>query len=278
MKDELPIKYYQDLLTSKGRKEHSAFIVEGIRQVEQFVNSNKMKILEILCVPPVGADPCVCPKSAAFDGQTHGSAPTRTTKIPVRYINSNILGKITDSKTPNGVIAVVEIPKSKTTNETQPHNINRPTGKVLMLENIQDPGNVGTLIRSAAAFGFSTVILSQGCADVYSPKVVRSTGGALCNLDIISAADIFDCIEKLKKQKYKLVVADSDGESGFLPKRKDENVIFALGNEGNGVSDKLKSLADFVFTIPFDNSAIESLNVSTAGAVGMYLLRKKDLE
>ena len=250
MKDELPIKYYQDLLTGKGRKEHSAFIVEGVRQVEQFVNSDRMKIKEILSVSPLNFE----------------------TKTPVRHINSNTLDKITESKTPNGVIAVVEIPRAKNISEIA------VKGKVLILENIQDPGNVGTLIRSAAAFGFSTVILSQGCADVYSPKVIRSTGGAICNLDIISAADIFDCIEKLKNQRYKLVVADSDGECGFLPKRKDENVIFALGNEGNGVSDKLKSLADFVFTIPFDNSAIESLNVSTAGAVGLYLLRRKDLE
>jgi TrmH family RNA methyltransferase len=73
------------------------------------------------------------------------------------------------------------------------------------------------------------------------------------------------------------VLADLDGTNENLPEREDEKIIFALGNEGNGVSDKLKSLADFVFTVPFDNSAIESLNVSTAAAVGMYLLRKKDL-
>ena len=163
MKDELPIKYYQELLIGKGRKENSAFIVEGVRQVEQFVKSDKMKILEILST-----------KSLNFE-----------TKIPVRYINHSQLCKITESKTPNGVIAVVGIPKNNEVSE------NTTKGDILLLEDIQDPGNVGTLIRSAAAFGFSAVILSRGCADVYSPKVIRSTGGAICNLDIISKKDIF---------------------------------------------------------------------------------------
>jgi len=243
MKNEFPIKYYQELLTGKGRKENSAFIVEGIRQVKQFTQSNKTKILEILAVEPLDFE----------------------TNIPVTIINRSQLCKITDSKTPNGVIAVVEIPKIK--------NIEKITSRVLLLEDIQDPGNVGNLIRSAAAFGFTAVILSRGCADVYSPKVVRSTAGAICNLDIISKKDIFECINTLKKQNYQLVVADLDGKSEILS-LKNEKIIFALGNEGNGISEKLKSAADFVFTIPFDKNAVESLNVSTAGAIGMYLLRK----
>jgi TrmH family RNA methyltransferase len=245
MKDEFPIKYYQELLIGKGRKENSAFIVEGVRQVEQFVKSDKMEILEILSTKPLNFE----------------------TKIPVRYINHSQLCKITESKTPNGVVAVVGIPKINEVNE------NTTKGDILLLEDIQDPGNVGTLIRSAAAFEFSAVILSRGCADVYSPKVVRSTGGAICNLDIISRKDIFDCIEILKKQKYRLIVADLYGKNE-ISRNKSEKFIFALGNEGNGVSDKLKSFADFVFTIPINSSAIESLNVSAAGAIGMYVLRK----
>ncbi|MCL1946436.1 MAG: RNA methyltransferase [Chitinivibrionia bacterium] len=243
MKNELPIKYYRELLTSKGRKENSAFIVEGVRQVEQFVKSDKMKILEILSTKPLNFE----------------------TKIPVTCINNSQLCKITESKTPNGVIAVVGIPKLNEINEKT------TKGNILLLEDIQDPGNVGTLIRSAAAFGFSTVILSRGCSDVYSPKVVRSTGGAICNLEIISKKDIFECIEILKKQKYNLIVADLSGNNK-IPQNLSKNFIFALGNEGNGVSNKLKTLADFVFTIPINTSAIESLNVSAAGAIGMYIL------
>jgi TrmH family RNA methyltransferase len=243
MKNEFPIKYYQELLTSKGRKENGAFIVEGIRQVKQFTQSNKVKILEILAVELLDFE----------------------TNIPVTIINRSQLCKITESKTPNGAIAVVEIPKIK--------NIDSITDNVLLLEDIQDPGNVGNLIRSAAAFGFLSVILSRGCADVYSPKVVRSTGGAICNLDITSKKDIFECIAALKKKNYRLIAADLYGKSE-TPPLKNEKIVLALGNEGNGISDKLKSMADFVFTIPFDKNAIESLNVSTAGAIGMYLLRK----
>jgi len=243
MKNELPTKYYQELLTGKGRKENNAFIVEGIRQVKQFMLSNKVKILEILAIEPLDFE----------------------TNIPVKIISRGQLCKITESKTPNGVIAVIEIPKIK--------NIDNIIGDVLLLEDVQDPGNVGNLIRSAAAFGFTSIILSRGCADVYSPKVVRSTGGAICNLDIFSKKDIFECIDVLKKQNYRLVAADLDGKSE-ISSLKNEKIILALGNEGNGISEKLKLAANFVFTIPFDKNAIESLNVSTAGAIGMYILRK----
>ena len=246
MKNELPIKYYQELLTPKGRKEHSAFIVEGIRQVEQFIKSDKIKILEILALEQLNFE----------------------TNIPVRHISRSQLCKITESKTPNGVIAVAGIKNLKETNESI------TKGNVLLLEDVQDPGNVGTLIRSAAAFGFSAVILSRGCADVYSPKVIRSTGGAICNLDIISKMDIFDCITSLKSKNYRLIAADLDGKNEILKTSKNGNYILALGNEGNGISDKLRLLADEIFTIPFDNSAIESLNVAAAGAIGMFLLRK----
>ena len=253
MKDELPIKYYQELLTAKGRKENSAFIIEGIRQVEQFSKSKNVKLLEILAAE--AAEPL------PFE-----------TKTPVRYITRNQLSKITDSKTPNGVIAVAEIP-CRGDRPRSPAIPPATKNNILLLEDIQDPGNVGTLIRSAAAFGFSAVILSPACADVYSPKVVRSSGGAICNLEIINKTDIFDCISTLKKQNYRLIVADLDGKNEIAPATH-QKTIFALGNEGNGVSEKLRSLADEIFTIPFDNSAVESLNVATAGAIGMFLLKK----
>jgi TrmH family RNA methyltransferase len=242
MKNELPMKYYLELLTSKGRKKHSAFIVEGIRQVKQIIQSNKMKILEILTTEPLDFE----------------------TKIQIRTINRCYLCKITESKNPNGTVAIVEIPKIMNIEKI------RDGEKVLLLEDIQDPGNVGNLIRSAAAFGFSSVILSRGCADVYSPKVVRSTGGAICNLDIIHKSDIFECVKILKKQNYRLIATDLYGENN-ISSLKNEKIILSLGNEGNGVSDKLKSMADFVFTVPFNKNSIESLNVSTAGAIGMYL-------
>jgi TrmH family RNA methyltransferase len=246
MKNELPIKYYQELLTGKGRKEHSAFIVEGLRQVEQFAKSEKVKLVEILTVEPLNFE----------------------TKTPVRYINHSQLCKITESKNPNGAIAVATIPK------IEEFDKNTIKDNVLLLEDLQDPGNVGTLIRSAAAFGFSTVILSRGCADVYSSKVVRASGGAICNLDIFFKKDVFDCIKELKKHDFRLIVADLNGEKEFKPQKGNEKYIFALGNEGNGISDKLRSLADEIFTIPFNNSAIESLNVAAAGAIGMFLLRR----
>lgn len=246
MKDELSVKYYRELLTPKGRKEHSAFIIEGVRQVEQFSLSKNVKLLEILTTEPLKFQ----------------------TNAPIRYINHSQLCKITETKTPNGVIAVAAIKKVNEIDE------NTTKSNILLLEDIQDPGNVGTLIRSAAAFGFSAVIVSRGCADVYSPKVVRSSGGAICNLDIIRKLDIFDCISTLKAQNYRLIVADLDGKNEIKTNNNNQKIIYALGNEGSGISEKLRAVADEIFTIPFDNSAVESLNVAAAGAIGMFLLKR----
>lgn len=239
-----PIKWYCSLQSKKGRKKEAAFLVEGERAISQLYNNKSEAIVELL----------------VLEGYE-----TPYSDVESRIVSDKQMRQILSTETVVPLVAVVsseEILKQQLPNSIE--------GRLLFLEDVQDPGNVGTLIRSAVAFGFSTILLSAGCADPLSPKVVRSTGGAICEVSIIRLSDAYDALEKLKEAGYTLITADLNGEN--TPPLQNTNIIFALGNEGNGVSEKLRSLSDMVYTIPFRSEKIESLNVAVAGSIGMAAL------
>lgn len=236
-----PLKWYRSLLTPKGRKKEGFYLVEGIRQVTQIIESSSDDIEEILLLNTVEFD---------------------SGNIPVRLIDTAQMKSCSDSETAPMMIAVMKIPDSYSS-EMLPDTI---PDSVLFLEDVQDPGNVGTLIRSAGAFGYTLVLMTGGCADPFSPKVVRSTAGAMSSVEI-RRKNGYELLSSLKSKGYLLVTADIDGGVDSLLNVKRH--IFALGNEGNGVSEKLLSLSDSVYTIPFDSNAVESLNVAIAGSIGM---------
>ncbi len=236
-----PLKWYAKLLTSKGRRRELRYLVEGRRQVEQMLESSPDSIDEILSL-----------------------VDFESSAIPVRVLTESQMKQCCDSETVPEMIAVAIIPEScfGTVEGSEIFS-----SKILFLEDLQDPGNVGTLLRSAAAFGFHTVIMSDGCADPFAPKVVRSAAGVIPSLQIIRSSDSYEMLGLLKTNGYSLVTADIDG--GFDTLGCEGKTIFALGNEGNGVSERLLSLSDALFTIPYDSSLVESLNVAIAGSIGM---------
>lgn len=139
-----------------------------------------------------------------------------------------------------------------------------PSSLILLLEDVQDPDNVGALLRSASAFNFTTVILSNKSADLYNDKTVRASKGALFDLNIIRT-DVISKAEELKSLGYKLYITDVNGSES--PKLAAKSVL-VLGNEGSGVSTQMKELADESLTIKTSN--VESLNVNVAGSILMY--------
>ena len=171
-------------------------------------------------------------------------------------VADKVFAKISDTVNSQGVLAVVEMVED---------SLHKPTGNCLVLDGLQDPGNVGTLIRTAAACGFSD-IYAANCVDLYSPKVLRSAMSAhfcvkLHELDSIEQAfSLLDGVE--------IVCADMGGdnafEANFAPK-----TALVLGNEGNGLSDYSKSHASRAVSLPMANG-FESLNVAVAGSVIMY--------
>lgn len=139
----------------------------------------------------------------------------------------------------------------------------------LLLDGIQDPGNVGALLRSAAAFGVDTVLSTTGTAHFYNPKVVRAAMSALFHLQLCENVDVPTLCALLRAERAQLIVADSRRGDDLMSLRASRKFVLALGNEAAGVSQQLKTMAEKQVKIPI-SSTVESLNVAIAGSILLY--------
>jgi TrmH family RNA methyltransferase len=241
-----PLKWYRKLATGKGRLEAGAFVVEGDRAIRQIIAGHPAEIIEILTVEE--------PSPAHKD-------------FTVRLVTKSQFDYISRARTPQGIMAVVRQP-ADVYSDRLPGN----TGdRILLLEDIQDPGNVGTLIRTAAAFDFSGVILTGNCADPLSPKCVQSTAGAVLSVWLRRTPRFIELAGTLKKYGYPLIAADLNGRDEPSVLRQRSRLLLALGNEVAGISEALLSMADYRLRIATARDKAESLNVAACGAICMYL-------
>ena len=142
--------------------------------------------------------------------------------------------------------------------------------KIVLLDNVQDPGNVGTIIRSALAFNVSTVIMSEDSVSLYNDKMIRSSEGTIFKMNVVRM-NLMDAINEIKKRGIKVYYADMDGDIDLDEARINEYAL-VLGSEGAGVSDYIKTISDSSINIPMNNLC-ESLNVSVCGGIIMYKFR-----
>lgn len=221
------VKYWASLKLKKNRDKDKCFLVEG----NHLIKEAKEKGLVISTIS-------ISDNNADF------------------LVTKEIMKKISDQKSISDNAAIVRyIPEQEI------------KGNVLILDDIQDPGNLGTLIRSSIAFGFSNIIMSEGSVDLYNSKVIRATEGMIFNINTIRT-NIIEYIPKLKDAGYKILV--SDVVSGKDIKNENgNNIALVLGNEGKGVHENIKELCDEVINIKMDK-ACESLNVGVAGSILMY--------
>jgi TrmH family RNA methyltransferase len=241
-----PIKWYKSLAKKEGRLEAGAFLIEGDRAIKQIISGNPDDIIEII--------------------STEEPSPFYR-KYPRRLATDSQLRSICSTRTPQGIAAVVRLPLD-TYSDRLPDN----TGaKILLLEDVQDPGNVGTLIRTAAAFDFSGVILTEKCADPLSPKCVQSTAGTVLSLWLRRTPRYLELVEKLKHNGYSLVAADLGGVEDPSVLKSRNKLLLALGNEASGLSDSVLNLSNHRLRVPTTRGKVESLNVAACGAICMYL-------
>ena len=241
-----PIKWYKNLATRKGRLEAGAFLIEGDSPIKQIISSNPNDIIEIV---------------------SSGELSPIYNKYAKRLVTDSQLRLICSSKTPQGIIAVVRLPLD-TYSDQLPDNIG---AKILLLEDVQDPGNVGALIRTAVAFNFSGVILTEKCADPLSPKCVQSTVGTVLSLWIRRTSRYLELVEELKHNGYSLVATDLGGTEDPSVLQRQNKLLLALGNEASGLSDSVLNASNHRLRIPTFQGKAESLNVAACGAICMYL-------
>ncbi|NLE01788.1 MAG: RNA methyltransferase [Fibrobacter sp.] len=240
------LKWYKSLSLAKERNLEGFFLVEGQRAVGQILQRFPDAVNEILV------------------SNTFAERSLETFKSP-RVLTDTQFGSISTSRTPQGIIAVVKIPPDYSSIDVPAV----PGTKILLLEHIQDPGNVGTLVRTAAALDYDGVILSDQCADLFSPKTVQATAGALLSLWSRRTSKYTDLIRSLISNGYTMCAAEVNGNSHVDFSKLSRHII-ALGNEGAGLSKEILSLAQIRFRIPFNSSNVESLNVAVSGAIAMF--------
>ena len=239
------LKNYASLLQKKFRKQENEFLAEGKRFVEEGLKSS-------YTCKAIFITQNFAQQNKFFVQQ----AKKRETRLEV--ISENDLAKLTDTKNPQGIVAVFEkkffqlkdIYNSKT---------------IVALENISDPGNLGTILRTCDWFGIKNIILSPGCAEIYNPKTLRSSMGSIFHLDFFDQINFNVELKKLQASGFEILCADLGGENIFDYKTPEKTVI-TLANEANGPSEELNQICDTKITIPQIGQA-ESLNVATAGAI-----------
>ncbi len=236
--DNEKIKQLRKLRLKKYRDESNLFMVEGSHLVLEAYKTGHLKelLLEQDTVFPLSVE-------------TH-------------YINKEIVNYLTTLQSPSNIFGVSE--KKKT--------VEKIGNRVLIVDNIQDPGNLGTIIRSAVAFSVDTIILSNNTVDIYNPKVVRATQGLFFHIDIIYA-DLKKEIPKLKEDGYKIVATKVTHGKNIKSIEKKEKLAIIVGNEGSGVSEELIDLSDEYVFIEM-SSVCESLNVGVATSIILYELDK----
>ncbi|WP_209974642.1 TrmH family RNA methyltransferase [Paenibacillus eucommiae] len=242
------VKVWAQLLDRRGRDKQRKFLIEGIHLVEEAVKA-QAEVLTIIYSLDKG-------KPAELYERTVGY-------IEWVGVSQAVLEKCSDTQSPQGIIAIVQMNISPADQILEmAHDL------VVVVDGVQDPGNLGTIIRSADAVGASGVLLGHGTVDVYNPKTIRSTMGSLFHLPIISA-DLLDVLPAARAAGIQLVTTSLQATHSCYETDLSKPTWFILGNEAKGVSAEVAAEADMKVIIPMQGQA-ESLNVAMAATVLLF--------
>ncbi len=184
--------------------------------------------------------------------------------IPIEIVSDALMRKLSDTMTPQGLLAVVDMPA------WTKEEVVKGCPLVLVLENVSDPGNLGTIFRVAEAAGVTGIILSSDTTDVFAPKVVRATMGSIFRMPFYIAHDLRETLGWLKGEGVRVLAATLGGQNLYETGNLARPTAFVLGNEGHGVTPKTVACCDGCVTIPMVSAELESLNVAMAGGILSY--------
>lgn len=246
------LKYFSSLLHKKYRISESKFIAEGRKLVEEAVKSNYQAEV-IFCT------------SLFRKNNTSFLQNKLLMNFRIEVINEAEFEKLSDTKNPQGIAGVFYQKKED--------KLKKFSGNLLVaLENISDPGNLGTIIRNCDWFGIEEILLNGNCAEIFNPKVLRASMGSVFHLSIFEEEDLVNSLKQAKEKKYNIVTADLSGINLYEFKNESKTIV-VFCNEANGPSEELLKISDRKITIPGKGKA-ESLNVASASAVILLELTK----
>lgn len=236
-KDNNRIKEIRKLLTKKYSLEKGLFVIEGENLIEEAIKNHMLKELYVL-------EGSTCNYDFNYD-----------------YVTEEVMKSISDLKSTPRLLGISKI-----------YNTNHIGNKIVILDNIQDPGNAGTIIRSSVAFGADTIIFSKDSVSPYNEKVLRSTGGMIYNTNIV-IGDLKEIINKIKEKHIKVVGTSLKKSKSLEELEKTEEFAIIFGNEGNGVREEILNMCDEIIRIDM-NPTCESLNVGVSASIVLYHLYK----
>jgi TrmH family RNA methyltransferase len=237
------------LKKSKAREEQGLFVIEGLRIFEEARLYGSIARAYF---------------SESFYQEKHLTDPDFFHDLEYEIVSDKVFQGVSETVTPQGVLALV-----RRAQYLPEQMIVKDNPCLLLLEDIRDPGNLGTMIRTAEGAGMSGIILNNSCVDIYNPKVIRSTMGSIFRVPFYRADDFPAAVRRLKERGIKVFAAHLTGqpydtEGGFL-----QGSAILIGNEANGLSEEASALADRLIRIPMEGR-VESLNAAVAAAILMY--------
>ena len=255
-KDNERVKYTKSLLKSKNRQKESKYIIEGYRILTLAIECN--------------ADLDYVFINETFEEKKEHKNFLNILEeknIKVFKTTNKIFKELVDTENTQGILGVIKFKERKIE-----HNIKCDDKFVLILDRIQDPGNMGTIIRTADAAGVDAIIALKGCVDIYNPKVIRSTMGSIFDMNIIHCTQE-ECLKELKSKDFKIVSSFLNTDNFYHETKYHDRTALVIGNEANGVNDDLIEASDLLVKIPIYGNA-ESLNAAISSAILMYEIKK----
>ena len=248
-KDNEFIKEIKKLKEKKFRDKANKYIVEGIKLVREAIDENQKVHYIIIC------EDCV------NDGTIDQKTLYEVAKFECIYVTEKVFFTITDVSNPQGLLAIVE-------KNNHRKNIDYNEDIIIILDGIQDPGNLGTILRTIDSANLKQVIVSKETADSYNPKVVRSTMGAIFRVNIIESDDLLKSVKEISENGFEIVCTSLDTDKSPYDIKFYKKAII-IGNEANGVSKDLQNNSDIKVKIPMLGKT-ESLNASVAAGIMIY--------
>lgn len=235
----------------KAREEDAVYIVEGIRM---FVEAPEERVKEVYV-------------SETFYRKKKDELPLDKWGKKLEILSDSVYTHVSDTKTPQGVLVVMEQMQYSLEQILEEKNGVKPL--LMVLDNLQDPGNLGTILRAGEAAGVTGVLMSSDCVDIYNPKVIRSTMGSVYRMPFLYTDHLADVVKGLKSHGIHTYAAHLQGKHSYEEEDYSQGTAFLIGNEGNGLRAEVADAAEIYIKIPMCGE-VESLNAAIASSVLMF--------
>lgn len=259
------------LSKAKERRKQQVFVAEGIKMFleapvsgisQVYLSEQLAEELETGASFDMGEEKPSGKEGAALSDKLY--SVKQSGRALVEIVKTDIFNKMCDTKTPQGILCVVSMPEYHLDEMLETNE-----GLFLILEDIQDPGNLGTIVRSGEGAGLSGIIMSSHTVDIFNPKTIRATMGSIYRVPFIYTDDLADAVRTVKNAGIKTYAAHLAGKTAYDKENYRGASAFLIGNEGNGLSRETADLADLYVRIPMLGE-VESLNAGVAAALFMY--------